>query len=103
MRKREIGTSEKPRISVFKSNTSVFVQLIDDVKGVTLHSCSSRKILGKDKRNCTVEIARKVGEEVGRKAVAAGIDIVFFDRGNRKFHGQIKAVADGARSSGLKF
>lgn len=102
MKKKIFGTAEKPRISVFKSNTSIYTQIIDDSKGVTLHSCSSRTIQDK-KKNCTLEVAKKVGLELGQKAVQAGISKVIFDREGYKFHGQVKALADGARESGLVF
>ncbi len=94
------GTAAIPRLNVFKSNTGIYVQLIDDVKGVTLTQTSSQIL--KLKGN-TVENAKKVGTELGKKAKAIKIEKIVFDRGGYIYHGRIKALADAARAEGLKF
>ena len=100
LRKKISGTSEKPRFNVFKSNKAVYVQIIDDTKGQTLVSVSSKEL---KLENNNIETCKKVGVEAGKKALAAGIDNVLFDRGGFIYHGKIKAVAEGAREAGLKF
>ncbi|MDE2188574.1 MAG: 50S ribosomal protein L18 [Patescibacteria group bacterium] len=92
------GTTERPRLSVFKSHKYIFVQLIDDEKGVTLVSAWSKGMKGKP-----AERARAVGAELAKKAVTAKISQVVFDRGGYLYAGHIKEVADGARDGGLKF
>ncbi|MEG1535408.1 MAG: 50S ribosomal protein L18 [Clostridia bacterium] len=99
------GTAEKPRFDVYRSTNNINVQIIDDVKGVTLVSCST---LDKDMvasvANLTkCEAAKAVGLAVGKKAVAAGIQEVVFDRGGYLYTGRVQMVADGAREAGLKF
>ncbi len=84
------GTSERPRLSVFKSNTSLYAQLIDDVSGKTLVSAKGADAL-------------KVGAEIGKAAGAKGISTVVFDRGGYVYTGKVKALADAAREAGLKF
>lgn len=91
--------SQKPRFSVFRSNNNIHVQIIDDLKGKTLLALSSAKIKVKSKS----ESAKKVGEEIAKKALEMGIKEVVFDRGRYRYHGRVKAVADGARGGGLKF
>lgn len=93
------GTSERPRLSVFKSNKFVSAQLIDDLSGVTLVSASTREIKGKT----ALEGAREIGKEIAGKAIAKKIEKVVFDRGGYIYTGKIKAVAEGAREGGLKF
>lgn len=88
-------------MSVFKSNTAIYVQLIDDMKGVTLVSASSREF--SDGKNTNVETAKKVGEKLAEKAKAQGIDKVVFDRNGYLYHGKVKALADAAREKGLEF
>ncbi len=97
------GTSEKPRLCVFRSNTNIYAQIIDDTKGETLVSASSldKSIdLGKAKKT---EVAKEVGKLVGKKALDAGIKNVVFDRGGYLYHGRVKELAEGARESGLEF
>lgn len=94
------GTAERPRLNVFRSNAFIYAQLIDDVKGVTL--CAASDIKSKAKQTKT-ESAKKVGEELAKKAKDLKIENVVFDRGGYKFHGRVKALADGARENGLKF
>lgn len=101
IRKKIAGTSAKPRLSVFKGNTSITAQLIDDIKGVTLAYSSSREI--SDSKNVNVDLAQQVGSKLAEKAVANGISAVVFDRGGYLYHGKIKALAEGARNGGLKF
>lgn len=93
------GTSEMPRLSVYKSNRAVFVQLIDDEAGVTIVAISSDKVKGKTIR----EKALELGKEIAKLAVAKKIKKVVFDRGGFIYTGKIKAVADGAREGGLEF
>ena len=96
------GTAECPRVSVFKSNQHVFAQVIDDVAGKTLFS--SKISGGKSKTKGTkTEKARAVGEMLAQKAKAMGIAEIIFDRGGFKYHGRIKALADGLRNGGVKF
>jgi large subunit ribosomal protein L18 len=94
------GTAEKPRLSVFRSNTGIYAQLIDDVKGQTLAAASSKE-LGLKSGN--VESAKQVGAKIAEKALTAGISTVVFDRNGYLYHGRVKAVAEGAREGGLKF
>ena len=100
IRGRISGTAERPRLCVFRSNKQIYAQLIDDVAGNTIVAASS---MGLDKQGTKSEIAAQVGENVAKKAIAAGIDTVVFDRNGFLFHGRVKALADGARKGGLKF
>ena len=96
------GTAERPRLNVFRSNTNIYAQLIDDVKGVTLAAASSlEKDFGTAKGNC--EEARKVGQLIAARAAEKGITDVVFDRGGYIYHGRVKELAEGAREGGLKF
>ena len=97
------GTAAKPRLSVFRSNTDIYAQIIDDVNGVTLASASSREKSIVASEGNKVTKSKLVGEEIAKKAVALGIEAVVFDRGGYLYHGRIKALADGAREAGLKF
>lgn len=94
------GTADRPRLVVFRSLRNITVQAIDDVKGVTLVSADLR---GMKKVENTVEGALALGRFVGEKCVAAGIKTVVFDRAGYRYHGKVKAVADGAREAGLAF
>ena len=103
VRKVSVGTAERPRLSVFRSNKEIYAQVIDDNKGVTLVAASSRdKELSKAKGTKS-EIAAEVGKAVAEKAKKAGIEQVAFDRGGNLYHGRVKSLADGAREAGLKF
>ena len=93
------GTAERPRMSVFRSNKAIYVQVIDDLSGTTLAAASSRGI----SEGTKVEIAAKVGEEIAKKAVEKGIAEVVFDRNGYLYHGRVKSLADAARKGGLKF
>ena len=93
----------RPRLSVYRSNKNISVQLIDDVSGVTLASASSmEKDLGVVGKN-NVEAAAKVGAAIAERAKKAGVEVCYFDRGGFLFHGKVKALADAAREGGLKF
>ena len=95
------GDATRPRMTVFRSNKQIYVQLIDDEAGKTLVAASSRNLADATGTKC--EIAAKVGAEVARKAKEAGIDTVVFDRNGYLFHGRVKSLADAAREGGLKF
>lgn len=97
------GSAQKPRLSVFRSNTDIYVQLIDDVNGVTLASASSRDKDIKAQKANKVDKSKMVGEAIAKKAVELGINDITFDRGGYLYHGRVKSVADGAREGGLKF
>lgn len=104
IRKRVFGTLERPRLSVFRSNYNIYVQIIDDNKGVTLVSASTLDRELKDLRGKkSVEAAKKVGKLIAAKALKKGIKAVVFDRGGFKYHGRIKALAEAAREEGLEF
>ena len=96
------GTSECPRLCVYRSNTNIYAQIIDDENGSTLVSASS---LDKDLKlkNLNVEAAAAVGASLAKKAKKAGIKCVVFDRGGYMYHGKVKALADAARDNGLEF
>lgn len=94
------GTTERPRMSVFRSNKQIYVQIIDDTQSKTLASASSLAITEKMPKE---EQAAKVGELIAQKAKEAGISSVVFDRNGYLYHGRIKQVADAARNGGLKF
>ena len=103
IRKVSNGTAERPRLSVFRSNSEIYAQVINDVEGATLVAVSSRdKDLAKTKGTKS-EIANLVGKTVAEKAKKAGIDKVAFDRGGNLYHGRVKSLADGAREAGLEF
>lgn len=101
IRNKITGTSERPRLSVFRSNKAIYAQLIDDVAGHTLVSASSKdaSVSGGSK----VEQSKQVGAMLAEKAKAANIENVVFDRNGFRFHGRIAALAEGARENGLKF
>ncbi len=96
------GSSELPRLSVYKSNKEIYAQLIDDKDGKTLVSASSRE-KGVDAKGTKSEISALVGKAIAAKAIAAGIEAIVFDRNGFVYHGRVKALADGAREGGLKF
>ena len=103
IRKKLRGTAERPRLSVFRSNRDIYVQLIDDISGVTLAAASStQKDIAPAKSN-KVEQAKMVGQAIGEKAKASGITSVVFDRGGYLYHGRVKSLAEGAREAGLQF
>jgi large subunit ribosomal protein L18 len=95
------GTEQRPRLCVFRSNANIAVQVIDDVKGVTLVSASSVEM--KLANGGNIEAAKAVGAEVAARALKANISSVVFDRGGYLYHGRVKALADSAREAGLNF
>ena len=95
------GSAERPRMSIFRSNRGVNVQLIDDVAGRTLAAVNWTEADIKGLRS--MEQAKRVGELIAERAKAAGIETVVFDRGGYRYHGRVKAVAEGAREGGLRF
>lgn len=97
------GTAQKPRLSVFRSNNDIYVQLIDDLKGETLASASSKDKDIKAQAVNKVNKSKMVGEAIAKKAIELGINDVTFDRGGYLYHGRVKSIADGAREGGLKF
>ncbi len=104
IRKKLEGTADRPRLAVFRSNTQVYVQIIDDNSRKTLAAASSREksVTGKEKAKKT-EQAAKVGKLIAEKCKEKGIQNVVFDRGGYKYHGRVKSLADAAREGGLKF
>jgi large subunit ribosomal protein L18 len=105
IRERIGGTAERPRMSVFRSNRHIYVQLIDDEQGHTLCAYSSRKkeVAEKSKSLKKSDQAELVGKFVARKSIEKGIHTVVFDRGGYRYHGRVKKLAEGARKEGLKF
>ena len=105
VRSKVSGTAERPRLRVTRTNTHIYAQVIDDVSGATLVAASSvdPEVRGELKNGANIDAARVVGELVGKRATAAGVKEVVFDRGGRIYHGRVKALADGARSAGLEF
>jgi large subunit ribosomal protein L18 len=105
VRRRIVGTAERPRLSVFRSSKHIYAQLIDDLNGVTLAAASSS---AKDVRATlpyggNTKAAAAVGKQLAQAAKSKGIEMAAFDRGHYRYHGRIKALADGAREGGLKF
>jgi large subunit ribosomal protein L18 len=99
VRRKVVGTVQRPRLSVYRSNIHTYAQLVDDYAGHTLAAADSREV-GEAKNR--TEAAREVGELVARRAAEAGIEEVVFDRGGNKYHGRVAALAEGARSGGLR-
>ncbi len=103
VRKNLIGTPEKPRLCVFRSNKNISAQIIDDVNGNTLASASTLEKDLKGENGGNKEAAKKVGELIAKRALDKGIENVAFDRGGFLYHGRVKELAEGAREAGLKF
>ena len=99
IRKRVNGTAERPRMSVFRSNKQIYVQIVNDLTGTTLASASSLGLETMPKK----EPAAKVGELLAKKAQEVGVEKIVFDRNGYLYHGRVKALADAAREGGLKF
>ena len=97
------GTTERPRLSVHRSLNNIYAQIIDDDKGVTIASSSTASLKSQKKARNNVESAKKVGEDIAKKAISAGVKKVVFDRGGTLYHGKISALADAARGAGLEF
>ncbi|MFK7900701.1 MAG: 50S ribosomal protein L18 [Cyclobacteriaceae bacterium] len=100
IRKNVSGSESRPRLSVFRSNKGISAQLIDDVAGTTILQVVSKKL---DASGNKTEVSKQVGKKIGEEAKAKGIESVVFDRNGYLYHGRVKALADGARESGLKF
>lgn len=105
VRKKISGTTERPRLNVFRSSKHIYAQLIDDVNGVTLASASTldKELRDQVENGGNAEAARKVGELIAKRGKEAGITNVVFDRGGYLYHGRIQALADAARETGLEF
>lgn len=107
IRKKVVGTTERPRLSVYRSLSHMYAQIVDDVKGNTLAAASTidKELKGKDKKagKGNIGAAKQVGELIAKKALQKGIKRVVFDRGGYLYHGRVKALADAARESGLEF
>jgi large subunit ribosomal protein L18 len=105
VRKKVFGTTEKPRLNVFRSLKHIYVQVIDDSSGKTIASASTadKGLKGSVKIGSNIEAAKSVGAEIAKKAVEKGVKQVIFDRGGYIYHGRVKALADAAREGGLDF
>ena len=103
VRKKVMGTSERPRLAVFRSNKHISAQVIDDRAGVTLAAASTHEADLRSRETGNKDAAAKVGKLVAERAKAAGVTKVVFDRGGNLYHGRVAAVADAARESGLEF
>jgi len=103
IRKKISGTGAKPRLSVFRSNTDIYLQLIDDASAKTLVSASTKDKDIKAQAGTKTEKSKLAGAAIGRKAVELGITTCIFDRGGNLYHGRVKAAAEGAREGGLVF
>ena len=105
MRNKVKGTSERPRLNIYRSLTNIYAQLIDDIQGITVAAASSLETAVKEQVKSTgsMEAAVLVGKKVGERAKEKGVESVTFDRGGYIYHGRVKALADGARKAGLKF
>jgi large subunit ribosomal protein L18 len=102
VRKRVVGTAGRPRLCVFRSNKHIYAQVIDDTTGVTLAAASTVEAGLRESATGNVAAAKAVGQLVGERAKAAGIDSVVFDRGGFRYHGRVAALCDGARAAGLE-
>ena len=103
IRRKTSGTSAKPRLSVFRSNTDIYAQIIDDVKGNTIAAASTKDKDIATQKGTKIEKSKLVGAAIARKAADMGVKEVIFDRGGYLYHGRVKSVADGAREAGLQF
>lgn len=97
------GTPERPRLAIFRSNKSIYAQLVDDVNGVTIAGASTDVEGIKDQEGNKSDLSRLVGMEIAKRAKEKGIEAVVFDRSGYKYHGRVKALAEGAREGGLTF
>jgi large subunit ribosomal protein L18 len=101
IREKLAGTTERPRLNIYRSLNHIYAQVIDDLKGETLVSAST--LQAKSKTGGNVAAAKEIGKTVAEQAVAKGIKRVVFDRGGYLYHGRVKALADAAREAGLEF
>ncbi len=102
VRKKVMGTPDRPRLAVFRSSKHIYAQVIDDLSGRTIASASTLEAERRGGSTATVDAAKQVGQAVGERVKAAGITTVVFDRGGFKYHGRVAAVADGVRAAGLE-
>ena len=102
VRKRVVGSAERPRLAVFRSNRHIYAQVIDDVAGRTLAAASTAEPSLREGSTGNTEAAKAVGQLVGERAKAAGVAKVVFDRGGFRYHGRVAALCDGAREAGLE-
>ena len=102
VRKRVVGTSGRPRLCVFRSNKHIYAQVIDDTSGLTLAAASTVEAGLREGSTGNIDAAKAVGQLVGERAKAAGINQVVFDRGGFRYHGRVAALCDGARAAGLE-
>ena len=100
VRRRVLGTTERPRLAVFRSNRHIYAQIIDDMNGRTMAAAGSLGLSGDDDKT---EEAKRVGAELARRAKQAGVSAVVFDRGGYQYHGRVQALAEAAREGGLDF
>lgn len=103
IRRKILGTAERPRLSIYRSNKEIYAQVINDTLGVTLAAASSRDSEIAGGKAPKVDTSKKVGELLAKRAKEAGVEGVVFDRGGYLYHGRVKALADGAREGGLQF
>jgi large subunit ribosomal protein L18 len=103
IRKVITGTSERPRLSVFRSNKAIYAQVIDDTKGTTLAAASSLEKAFTESKITKTEAAKIVGKTIAERAIEAGVNAVVFDRNGYLYHGRVKSLAEAAREGGLKF
>jgi large subunit ribosomal protein L18 len=103
VRKKIVGTGDRPRLTVFRSSKHIYAQLIDDLNGVTLVAAGSNEKKGKGAYGGNVKAAAAVGDHLAKTAAGKGITKAAFDRGHYKFHGRVKALAEAARKGGLQF
>ena len=102
VRKRVVGTAARPRLCVFRSNKHIYAQVIDDTTGLTLAAASTVEAGLREGSTGNIDAAKAVGQLVGERAKAAGINQVVFDRGGFRYHGRVAALCDGARAAGLE-
>lgn len=103
VRRKVLGTAERPRLNIYRSNKHIYAQLVDDVNGVTIASASTVDKAFDLDNGSNIEAAQKVGELVAQRASEKGYQSVVFDRGGYLYHGRIQALADAARENGLQF
>ena len=105
VRKHIFGSVERPRLSIYRSSKHIYAQIVNDFDGKTLASASSvvDSVIGELKTGANIAAAQLVGKAIAERAKAAGVTAVAFDRGGRRYHGRVKALADAAREGGLKF
>jgi len=103
VRKKIVGTTERPRLNIFRSSKHMYAQIIDDTNGVTLVSASTNDKAAKIENGGNIEAARQIGTLIAQRAKEKGIDKVVFDRSGYLYHGRVQALADAAREAGLEF